>query len=419
MRHGIGKFLHILLVLLAWAAVLAPVCLPAVFLNTIYGYLPALFLALLVLLSLVSLWSVRAKLTVEAGQADVQCQRGESVDVALRLKNSSVLCCPKAVAYLTISDLFGQNDSVRPVPFALGGRAAVELSFAMELTHIGCYSIGLDQVEVWDPLGLFRRRVPVSGRFTAVVTPRRRAVEELSLADDPAAESVRETGISVLGGTDYTGVRGYALGDPMKQIHWKLSAHTREYVTKLQESNFQREFCVLLDFAAEKNPDTEQLMELNDCLIETALSLVSAVSAQDAGCSLLYCGRGNTVERVTAQAQEDDGELIRSFAGVTAEPGADFPDACQLLQQEAQASSRSGNVLLVTSRVTETLVQELIRTKQQRRSPALWFVVPAAWSSRQVETACQPLKQLEEAGIPYFTVSTAVNQRAQMVSEGA
>jgi uncharacterized protein (DUF58 family) len=374
---------------------------------------------LTVLLSLVSLWSVSRGLTVEAEREDVQCQRGESVDVALKLKNRSPLCCPRAVAYLTISDLFGQNDSVRPVHFTLGGRAAVDLSFGMEMTHIGCYSIGLDHVEVWDLLGLFRRRVSVSGRFTAVVTPRRRAVDELSLADDPAAESVRETGVSVLGGTDYTGVRGYALGDPMKQIHWKLSAHTREYVTKLQESNFQKEFCVLLDFAAGKNPDGEQLMDLNDCLIETALSLVHAVRAQDAGCSLLYSDREHTVERVTAPEQEDDEELIRSFAGITSEPGADFPDACQLLRQEAQASSRSGNVLLVTCRVTNELVQELIRTKQQRRSPALWCVVPAAWSARQVETACQPLKQLEDAGIPYFTVSTAVNQQSQIIREGA
>jgi uncharacterized protein (DUF58 family) len=405
-------------VLLAWAAVLALVCLPAVFLNTLYGYLPALVLALAVLLSLAALWSVRRALTVEADCADVRCPRGESVDVALRLKNRSIFSCPKAAAYLTISDLFGRNDAVRPVPFSLGGRAAVELSFAMEMTHIGCYSIGLDHVEVWDLLGLFRRRASVSGHFTAVVTPRRRAVDELSLANDPAAESVRETGVSVLGGTDYTGVRGYALGDPMKQIHWKLSAHTREYVTKLQESNFQKEFCVLLDFAAEKNPDAEQLMDLNDCLIETALSLVTAVCAQEAGCSLLYTGRGNTVERVTAGEQEDDGELIRSFAGITPAPGPDFPDACQLLQQEAQGSSRSGNVLLVTCRATGELVQELIRTKQQRRSPALWFVVPAAWSSRQVETACQTLKPLSDADIPYFVVSTAVNQAPQGAREG-
>jgi hypothetical protein len=29
------------------------------------------------------------------------------------------------------------------------------------------------------------------------------------------------------------------------------------------------------------------------------------------------------------------------------------------------------------------------------------------------------LKQLEDAGIPYFTVSTAVNQQSQIIREGA
>lgn len=413
MRRVIGKILHIVVVAIAWAAVAAVVIAPAVFLNTVYGYLPALLLALLLLFSAVSLLVVSRNLTVETDCADVQCERGESVDIGLKLVNRCILSCPKATAYLYISDLFGKSDATRTVRFTIGGRATVDFSFGMEMTHIGCYSIGLDHVEVWDFLGLFRRKVPVSGRFTATVTPRRRAMDSLLISEDAAAEASTETKISVIGGTDYTGVRAYALGDPMKQIHWKLSAHTREYVTKLQESNFQQEFSVLLNFAAEKNPDREQLMDLNDCLIETALSIVSEVTAQDASCSLLYVDKNNAVEKVMPSGQEDDVELIRSFAGITPSPGADFPDSCQLLQQEAQASSRSSNVLLVTSRITTDLVHELIRTKQQRRSPELWFVAPAEWSQRELEAARRPLKQLDDADIPYFTVSTAVNQTAK------
>ncbi|MGN1001445.1 MAG: DUF58 domain-containing protein [Oscillospiraceae bacterium] len=412
MRRVIGKILHIAVIVIAWAAVAALVCVPAVFLNTVYGYLPALMLVLLLLVSAVSLFAVSRSLSVETECTDVQCERGESVDVGLKLVNHSILSCPRATAYLYISDLFGKNDSVRTVRFSIGCRATVDFSFAMEMTHIGCYSIGLDHVEVWDFLGLFRRKVPVSGRFTATVTPHRRAMDGLMLDQDAAVEASRETKISVVGGTDYTGVRAYALGDPMKQIHWKLSAHTREYVTKLQESNFQQEFSVLLDFSGEKNDDHEQLMDLNDCLIETALSLVSEVTEQYASCSLLYSDKSHTVTKVMPSGQDDDVELIRSFAGITPAPGAEFPDACSLLQEEAQASSRSSNVLLVTSQISTDLVHELIRTKQQRRSPELWFVVPAEWSERELETARRPLKQLDDADIPYFTVSTAVNQAA-------
>lgn len=154
-------------------------------------------------------------------------------------------------------------------------------------------------------------------------------------------------------------------------------------------------------------------MDLNDCLIETALSLVSELTEQDASCSLLYCDKSNTVTKVMPSGQDDDVELIRSFAGITPMPGGEFPDACSLLQEEAQASSRSSNVLLVTSQITTDLVHELIRTKQQRRSPELWFVVPAEWSERELETARRPLKQLDDADIQYFTVSTAVNQTAK------
>lgn len=410
MRRGIHYIVHRMIRIFAWGAVLLIISAPAIFLNSIYGYLPILMLIGLLLISYLCLAVIRRSLSAETECADVHCERGGCVQIGLKLVNRCIIGSPKATAHLYISDLFGQNDAVRTVHFTVSGKSTVDFSFSMAMTHIGCYSIGLDYVEVWDLLGIFHRRVPVAGHFTATVTPHRRSMDDVLLSEDGAVETSAETSLSVIGGTDYTGVRAYVLGDPMKQIHWKLSAHTREYMTKLQESNFLQEFSVLLDFETERCSDRERLMDLNDCLIETALSLVSEISVQNASCSLLYSDRTNTVVKVIPSGQDDDMELIRSFAGIMPEPGAEFPNACQLLQAEARSSNGSGNVLLVTTHVTSELIHELIRAKQQRRSPELWFVVPAEWSQRELEAARRSLKQLDDVGIPYFTVSTAVNQ---------
>lgn len=388
--------------------VLALAALPAAFLNSVYGYLPVLMLAVLLLISLVCLLILSRALGVQADGGDVQCQRGQSVEIALKLVNRSWIFCPRAAAYIYISDLFGSSDDVRTVRFAIAGRDSVEFGFQMEMNHIGCFRVGLDHVEIYDFFGLFRKNVPVSGSFSAIVTPCVRAMEQVHLSDDVLTEAAKETKISVVGGTDYTGVRAYALGDPMKQIHWKLSAHTREYVTKLQESNRQQEFSVILDLTAPAL-STEQLMDLNDCLIETALSLVAEVAAHDAGYALLYTDRSGAPARTVPAGREDDVELMRSFACINSCPGDSFPDACQLLQQESQGQNRSSNVAVVTARVTLELLQELVRVKQQRRSPELYFVVPAEWNSRELETACAPLHQLDDAEVPYYVVSTEEN----------
>lgn len=411
MKQKLKKGLLFAVKLLLWLLVLGIAILPAVFINTVYGYLPGLLLVLLLLLSLGEMLWLRRSIIVETAYTDIECERGKSVDIGIKLKNRSRVFCPKANAYIYISDLFGAHDEQRKVAFTLPGRGELDLSFGMEMTHIGCYSVGLECVEVYDFFGVFSLRVPVSGRFSAIVTPRIRPMSETHDSEDLLTEASTDTRITVVGGTDYTGVRTYALGDPIKQIHWKLSAHSREYMTKIQESSRQQEFSILLDFAAPACKDTEQLMDLNDCLIETALSLIAAVSGEDASCALYYCDRNQTMIRTVPAGREDDVELIRSFAVITPEPDAAFPDACRILQQEGQGQNRGSNVIVVTSRVTPELLQELQVTKGHRRSPELYMIVPAEWNSRELEKACAPLRQLDDEEIPYYVISASENFR--------
>lgn len=397
---------------LALLFVLAVTALNAVYMNSVYGYLPILLLVVLLAMSLICLLIVSRSLRVQADGGDIQCRRGQSAALTLKLSNRSHLICPRAAAYIYISDLFGGQDDVRTVRFTVPGRDSVEFSFRMEMEHVGCFRVGLDHVELYDLFGLFRKRVPVRGSFSAIVTPCVRPMEQLHLSDEVQNEAARETKISMVGGTDYTGVRAYALGDPMKQIHWKLSAHSREYVTKLQENSRQQEFSVILDLAAPAVSRGE-LMELNDCLIETALSLVEEIAASEAGYALLYPDQSGAPVRAVPAGREDDADLVRAFARINASPDAAFSDACQLLQQEGQGRNRGSSVAVVTSRITPELLQELLQIQRQRRSPELYFVVPARWSSRELENACAPLRRLDDAGVPWYTVSTAENFRAR------
>lgn len=397
-------------IVLLWLAAFAAAGLPAVFMNSIYGYLPVLFLLAALLISIGCLFYLKRHLSVEADFADVQCERGGSVTLGLKLVNHSLVFCPKASAQLMISDLFGQTDDSKKISFTMAGKETVQFGFDMDMLHIGVYSVGLEQVEICDFFGVLRSSVPVTGRFHAYVMPRRRAMNEVYSAEQLYAEANMDTKITVVGGTDYTGVREYTLGDPMKQIHWKLSAHSREYMTKMQESNRQQEFSVILDFAAKANGNKEQLMDINDCLIETALSLLEDISREDAAYALLYCDKTQTIVRTAPTGREDDLELLRSFSVITPDPGREYPDACQILRSEGRMQNRATNTIVVTSRVTDELLQELQRIKRQRRSPELYMIVPAEWNSRELEKETAPLHQLEDAEIPYYIVSTAETQ---------
>jgi uncharacterized protein (DUF58 family) len=408
----LGKLLLFLLVLcLSW--------LPAVFYAGAAGYLPGLMVTMLSLLCLMSLLWLKRGLIIDTKLGNASCMRGGELDLGLTLKNRSPISPSAAKAYLTLSDLFGQEDRRACIPFALTGRGSVTFDFGMELHHIGRYQVGLEYLELQGPLGVASIRVPLEGKFTALVTPRLRPMEELRLESLATAEATTNTRVTIAGGTDYTGVRDYALGDPMKQIHWKLSAHTRSYLTKMQESNRQQEFAVILDFAADAQPDRELMMDLNDCLIEVALSLVEEISHLDGGNSLLYCDRGGNMARWLPHSREDGEVLVEEFAFLRPQPQPDFPDAVELLRREGRGQNRSTNVLLVTTRLTPDLVQELQRIKRQGRSPSLYYIYPGHWNSRQLSQAMAPLAPLEEAEIPYYPISTQTNALPTGQREGA
>lgn len=389
--------------------VLAAALLPAVVIKTMYGWLLALFLIVMVLVSIIPMLIVRKKLTVLTDGGYIVRRRGEEAHASLTLVNSSVFSCPKVEANVYISDIFGEYNASRDSNLMIAGKDQVNLDFDTDLSHIGIYQVGIDQIVLSDLTGIFRVKVPAKGGYSACIMPKIRHIEQLQVDDDITAQSSNNIRVIIAGGYDYSGVREYALGDPMKQIHWKLSAHAREYMTKLQENNRQQEYAVILDFASVRYDEHEWLLDVNDMLIETALSLVSDIAERDSGYRLMYADRGRNIRYRRPAGRSDDMEMLSEFCLICEDPDPAFPDACLMLQEESRSYSRSTNVLVVTSRPTPELVHELIRTHAERRSPELYVVVPSGWDSRETEDFTAPLKSLNEYDIPYFIIPTDVD----------
>lgn len=383
------------------------VCLPAVYTNSPYGYVPPIFLALLVLISVVSMdYDVRRHIKIAADFVNGECERGKNVSIGLYIINQARILCPKAVANIFISDSFGGTSALTQTYFTMAPKERTNFGFDLDMPHIGVYHVGIQSLEVYDFFGFFKRQVVVRGEFEVYVKPKIYDIGELSDDEYVLEESSQDTRMTVMNGTDYVGVREYEMGDSMKQIHWKLSAHSLGYMTKLQESSREKDFSIILDFAAEKNSDREVLMDMQDSLIETALSLISAIANRHTSYSLIYCNKEQQITRVTPKGREDDITLIQDFSVITPEPSASYPDASQILQEEASQANRSTNVMICTSRVTEELIQELLKIKRQRRSPELYQIVPAGFNSKQVRSLLYDLQQLDEAGIPHYFIYT-------------
>jgi uncharacterized protein (DUF58 family) len=215
-------------------------------------------------------------------------------------------------------------------------------------------------------------------------------------------------------GFDYTGVREYAMGDSMKKIHWKLSAHSNDYMTKINEVGLKSDLAVILDMAADKYP-AEQLLSINDGIVETAASLLLTAEKRDIDCVLLYPDKEKQVRALFPKTQQDYAELIRRMVPITPNPKPGFLDAQEILTQEMEGANKRANLLVVTSRVTDGLLDTLTTIRGQQRNPLLFCVMPTNVTANERKEIQARFLGLDDAGIPYRVLTAADAERKDAV----
>ncbi|SDB01762.1 DUF58 domain-containing protein [Eubacterium oxidoreducens] len=399
---------------LLMVGIIVVLAVPAVYINTWYGYFPVIFFGLILLLSWLSLCRVNQKLKIHSGSENAECVRGGLISVNLTMENGSRIFCPKMVAELFVTDLFWNNDFSSKAFFTLPPKANTNMGFDVDMNHIGVYHVGMEELKLYDFLGFFRKKTSLNSEFDVFVKPRIYPLEELYDTEEMTMESDQNERATTINGNDYIGVREYERGDSMKQIHWKLSAHTLGYMTKLYEQSRQKSYTVILDFATIASYNREQLMDINDCLIETSLSIIDEIAKQHTSTALIFTNREKQIQRrglrdVRAQMLD----LIRNFAVITPDPSPDFPDALEMMIEENSQANRSTNVIICTSRVTDELIMQMVQIKRQRRSVELYEIVPAVINSRELAHKRARLSALEEVKIPYHFIRTSEYERAK------
>lgn len=379
-------------------AVLALLIWPAYFTDKIYAYFPFFTVLLLVCLSVFLTLLIKRKIRFDSDYEDSECERGMSVPLSLNIYNDGFLMCPKAVAYLYISDVLGDVDTLTPAVFSMAAGGVSDFSFDIRMDHIGEYRAGIKSMELYDFLGLFKFPLGISEELTVAVLPRRREDMDFNLAEQSVAESMDQRNAMVSDGFDYSGVREYAMGDSMKRIHWKLSAHSPHYMTKLMETSMRNDLAILMD-PVSPIVDRETLACLYDCLVESTLSLVHSAAGQEADYSVYFYSKDNTVRGMVPKTQEDERKLIRDMAVISPESRGEESDGPGLIRREAMISGGSSNMIMVTTCLYEELINALIDVRQQGRNINLVYIIRHDADSREREELLLPLNALNEYDI--------------------
>lgn len=367
------------------------------------GWVALIALMCLIGLSWVSVFVGASGVAVASERTRIDCPRAGEASFPVVLRNDGFLPLFRVDVRFSVVDREGCALDGSLVQVGLAARSSQTCSFRATFSHIGCFRVGVDEVVVHDFLGLFSRPVAVRAACEACVTPRLAAIASMRLDDHAPNEVSRPVKAVLADSMDYAYPRPYVVGDPLKTIHWKLSARTGNYQTRLFEQTVNPGVAVVLDLSAPPDAlDAEETRKLFDCVVECGLSVARYAQRQGLELEIHYRNRAGDVSVLNAW---DDDAAVRFVESLPVR--VDAHDGAALIEHVGGQACRQPNIVVCTANLAEDMLAGVAAARLARRSPFVVAAVPGHVVDRARERYLAPLARLDSLGVGYVALSSA------------
>ena len=377
--------------------------------NDLFGYFVPLFILVAGVLSLgICRWQSR-KISCSFQGESAGCRRLESVPFLIVLENVSRLPCIACSVAVRIAMEDGTTLSENRTMLSLAPGESREFHVDIRFDHVGIYRLQVTEVRVHSLIGVFSFSGKTEGREASVTAgPRIYVAEELTLSEKVYAESLTSGIRSEAESIDSAGVREYEYGDPIKWIHWKLSSHTGEYVTKILESYGDHALTVI-PVSWMNEDSTDAVLELWDGLLESCAS-ICALSMEEGMETRIRCvdRTGDTMEFLP-EPGENYTELIRRILPPSSSEEARAA-SMDVVEREASSMYASDNTVICTAVLTEELTEALSHLRASGRQVTVFFChtgQPDLQKERRQERQIRALSEYGIACIPFTAAENA------------
>ena len=233
--------------------------------------------------------------------------RGENGEGRLTLQSNDPALFPLRLTLLVENELTGETQRLERSCRLKKREAVCELS--LRSAHCGALRICLEDCRAVDALGLFSRRFPAAAEAECLVLPRKRMLdvslgESADFLQDSQQYSAQKPGYDP---SETFRIREYVPGDPIRQIHWKLSEKSEHLLVRDFGLPVVEQLLLLLETTAvEGGTLTAEDM---DRLLELLSSVCSALTASELPFTLGWQCLGAFAERQIFSQEEADAAL--------------------------------------------------------------------------------------------------------------
>ncbi len=269
--------------------------------------------------------------------------KGESDSVVLNIVNRSFLPVFVGRARFVIpnpEEEYNPSERVE-VSFSCSSFSSEKCLYDSVFPYSGRFSACLEAVYVYDPFGLFCCRFKKKLTAEAVVMPLGNKAGSLGSAAFSDMENSRIAAGLENGSDEFLDLRGYAAGDSLRDIHWKLSAKNNELVVIRRASEEQSLYALVCDCGAYFG-DGSELLECDE-VFETVFGLLKDFSHD--GVKLIWNGGSCTVG-----AEDDSAAAIaKAIRSPRHEPG-------ELSVRFSEELSDCAGLIIVTARISDDIM---------------------------------------------------------------
>lgn len=317
----------------------------------------------------------------------------------IKIINKNILIFPKVCFSLQLENIDGDIFKEYDYNFMLNPREQKNLEIEVEFPHIGMYAVKIVEVQIYGILDLFCFKYKPKWKKEIFVTPKIYDIEDFDIDTRRAIFPVDFTVPYKINGEIYDDIREYMPGDPIKNIHWKLSAHANEYMTRILTTDAVSGVTIYLDFCSKNNLDVLKRAILNDAIVEITYAISLYAIKSNRGVNLVYSD-DNTPTFEVPSSILDLREKVYKLPRVSVEET--YPIEL-LISEYGNSNSSLDNMFVITNNISIELISILINFLDRGKRPILCLVEDDLKKSISEEIK----KMLKDSNIEYYIVNSA------------
>ena len=291
--------------------------------------------------------------------------KGQEVSYVVAIENAHFWPCT-LVSVQFVGDEIGLTVDERQKHFAIRSFGKKELEFIVSGNYRGTYEIGIEEIVLYDFLGLFKFKQKHDLKNMLTITPRILPIKGIAVEPVSQDEVISKRHMQ---GEDYSIVselRKYQPTDGYKKVHWKASAKRGELISK----NYQEaERCVVtfyLNNSLEEGSREENL-KLEDKMMEAVVSIMYYCNRFSHPISLNYIG-GKEMEFTM-----DFSYVYKVASGLPFEKEGSI---AELLENYLKTNKEPMNLFIFSNKVGERLVSTLQLLRMTKNDVSLFLFSP-------------------------------------------